>query len=230
MQPHIRRSQLVTAHLTAVLALAAAAASADTTFWINDSDSNAGSSGIGVLDPLGGTGYIWGRPDGDETLLNLSLNLVSDSASVSLTGVNVLNPVIVYPMGLPKSVVRYEFDSSGVAALDAITGFGGFSINHLERVGVGMGPRTGADADPPLLPPKGVRDPNYDAVNDAFLIASFAYNVVGDARDAGLWLQIGADGLNNVGGRSEDVNVVFGSPNDPALNGETGRKQNGYPF
>ncbi|MFV2067844.1 MAG: PEP-CTERM sorting domain-containing protein [Pirellulales bacterium] len=221
MQPHIRRSQFVIAILAAMVSLPPVAGRADTMLWINDSDSNAGTPGIGVLNPRGSTAYLWGRPDGDETLLNLSLNLVSDSAAVSLTGVSVVNPVISPGIGFhAKAFVRHEFDSPGDIAADAITGFRGFTVTSAKRIGVGMGPLTGAGA------PNFFQDPNYDAVNDAFLIASFDYSVAGDAGDAGLWLQIGAFGLNNAGGRSEDVNVVFGNPNDPALNGEAGREQN----
>jgi len=193
----------------------------DTLFWINASSSDAGSPGIGSLDAAGGTGYIWGRPDGGETLADLSLNLVSDSAAVELTGVNTLNPVIAANVGFPpKDVVRYEFDSPGTVSASAATGFGGFSVTNQDRIGFGMGPNTGASA------PAGFQDPNYDVANDAFLIASFDYSTMGDVSNAGLWLQIGSNGLFNAGGRSADVNVVFGDLGDPALNGASDREVN----
>jgi len=207
--------------IVTMLALTAATAHADTLFWINGSGGSAGSPGIGSLDAAGGTGYIWGRPDGGETLANLSLNLVSDSAAVELTGVNTLNPVIATGVGFPpKDVVRYEFDSPGTVSASAATGFGGFSVTNKDRIGAGMGPNTGASA------PAGFQDPNYDVANDAFLIASFDYSTSGDASNAGLWLQLGANGLTNAVGRSADVNVVFGDAADPALNGETDREVN----
>lgn len=200
--------------LVTALALTAGTVQADTFFWINGSDSDGGDPGIGQLDASGGTGYIWARPDAEKTLANLSLNLVSDSAAVELTGVNVINPVMSQSGFPPKDVVRWEFDSPGNVAADAITGFGGFTVTSGDRIGAGIGPFTTSI------------DPQYDADSNAWLIASFDYNVAGDASNAGLWLQIGSNGANNAGERSADLNVVFGDPSDPALNGEADREVN----
>jgi len=165
---------------------------------------------------------IWAQTDpaeGDNQLLNVSLNLVSsDPNVVDWHSIDFLNPVLVPQSGFPpKDVVRFEFvnDSSSNPPLEAdangdLVGASGFSVTGKERTGAGIGGLTTG------------LDPDFNSDTGAFLLAR-AHGWIAHPGHTDLNLQIGENGLNYNGERSSDVTVVFGdSVNDP-LNGEADR-------
>jgi hypothetical protein len=202
-----------------VLVLTVASANA-TNFWISSSNTSsappANAAAIPTL-PNSGTMYVWGKVDPDKTLLNWSM-IVETSApgAINFTSVDVLNPVlgvISFPPP-PKNILRYEFTNEPApdAGNQSITNFQGFSVANTAAIGAGLGAFTSA------------QDPNYDAVNDSWLMAAISYSAAG-AANADVYLKIGTNGLNNQGASSADTNVIFGALTDAALNGGTGREQ-----
>ena len=84
-----------------------------------------------------------------------------------------------------------------------------------DAVGAGFG------ADTTALP-----DSDYDPQNNSWRIATLHYTTrVADFSHTDIYLTIGENGINNVGGDSSDTEVIFGDSDDSPLNGEDGRGQ-----
>jgi hypothetical protein len=191
-----------------------------TNFWISPSNtSSAPPANAGAIPtlPNSGTMYVWGKVDPDKTLANWSLIIETSAAgAINFTSVDVLNPVlgVVQFPPPPKNILRYEFvnEPAPAGGGQSIMNFQGFTVANSAAIGAGIGPFTTA------------QDPNYDAVNDSWLLASIPYSAAGGA-NADIYLKIGTNGLNNQGGSSADTNVILGALTDPALNGGSGREQ-----
>ncbi len=198
--------------------------------WLSDVGTVGGGAAQGVPNLGVGAGagelYIWGRPDADETLKNMSLNIrSSNDAVLDFTEVIMDNPLLAAnPFG--PDIYRFEFiadtpEGSVLPAVDpdSLSNFQGFTVAGTERGGVGMGPAVqGADTF-------------YDAAIDAFRIATVKFNVTG-AMDSmtELWLQIGSNGANLDGKGSAQTEFVFGDPQDPPLNADTDRNMDSATF
>ena len=168
-----------------------------------------------------GTIFVWARPDSGETLLNWSLRLLSSDSSIltfTSSSVESLNPILG-DTGTPDfdDIVRWEFVDEPTGDSSSITDIQGVNIFQVDRTGVGIGPdNTGTPYS----------DSFYDSVNDAFLLSQIDYTLTGTLGQTNLFLQIGEQGLNNLGQTSSQTSAVLGDLTDlPALNGESGRMQ-----
>lgn len=175
--------------------------------------------------------FIWGRPDEGKTLAGpqagLSLNAVSsDESAIWFVDATVENPRLAEPNPpfQPNPIDRYEFPSTPIFVGDPdpddsqpkgvrVTNIGGATVTSAEITGAGLGPNV-ADFDP-----------TYDAENDAWLIGSI-HLMPKKPGHFDIFLQIGQNGLNNVGEASIDTNVVFGALSDAPLNGNNDRQRN----
>jgi hypothetical protein len=150
--------------------------------------------------------FLWARPDAGQTLSNVSLNVTSSDATILD-----FHQVLLHepsPSGLPR--FEYKFDSAGASGLptvpiqtspaDRIDGFQGFTVDTNAAVGLNPG-----NADDVLLVPA------------AWLLGTI--EVVATATGStDLFLQLGDNGLNNLGetalvqsvtlGRSDDVTYL----------------------
>jgi PEP-CTERM motif-containing protein len=204
----------------AILTMTAVGAHAQTHIWL----SNVGTVGAGVsqsVPELGvGAGanqiHLWGTIEPEQTMKNLSFNIRSTTDAVlDFTNVTMYNPIVA--SGPSGDVLRYQFlsDSASVPPVapaavdpDSISNFQGFTVTA-QTTGMGQ---SAID----------LGDPFYDPTANAFLIATVDYNVVGPQGSmTELFLQIGGNGANLDGLGSIDTLIVFGNPNDPALNSET---------
>lgn len=210
--------------ILALLGMAASTAQANMLVWINDPATAASVSDQPTINAgAGSTGNvfeIWARPEADMTLANVSMNVVSSNAAVlNFTDVEVLNPVlgrITFPPPA-KDILRYEFVNDPAPGVDPdqITNFGGFSVTNAAAIGAGMGPDTAS------------LDSGYSAALDAFHIANVTYSVTGaNGSSTDIFVQIGPNGINNAGGSSSQLNIVFGNAADPALNANDNRGVN----
>ncbi|MFV2069074.1 MAG: FG-GAP repeat protein [Pirellulales bacterium] len=195
-----------------VLAMTAGTAEA-TSIWLSTSDVASPLGEVPLVESATGTKdqmiHIWARPDTDKTLSAWSLNLRStNDGVVKFTNAEVINPLLS-ALGDPLPVARYASASGkeSVVNPNLIQQLQGFSFPVPGLMGAGIGPAT------KLL------DPFYSSANDAWLLASVTYDVIGPG-STDLFLQIGANGILNRGERTRDQNVIFGNPRDPALNGE----------
>jgi hypothetical protein len=176
------------------------------------------ASAVPTLEPyLGGSGtiYIWGRPDTDESLENVSLNLVSDTSGViQFTSATVFNEP--WPIGMP-TMTRFEFvdDSTedpplpiSANRVNGITGLRVFDDGPYPAVGIGN-----------------IADPLYSPTNTSWLIAAVDYDALasGENAETHLFLEIGAIGMNHIGQLTDECYVVFGDATDGALNAEIQR-------
>jgi hypothetical protein len=170
-----------------------------------------------VFEPFVGTVqtvYIWGRPDAGKSLENLSLNLVA--ATLPVAEAIVFTNVTLYNDPFPASSTRrfeYVDDSSASPPLpiepnriDGIEGlriFGGASY-----VGIGSG-----------------ADPDYSAVNSAWLIGEVSYIVfpTGVGTVTQLFLEVGAIGLNHTGEATTAADVILGHATEEPLNAHDDR-------
>ncbi len=205
--------------VVAILAVAATTAQA-TNIWLSESGT---SSPLGEMPNIGMDKttaphigdhiwlWIWGRPDEGKTLANYHVEAdVTDHVVLWPTDAEIQNPFLGNTGDpLNKDIFRHEFtavngpDASGVDIR-------GFSVSDDQVIGAGLGPNT-----------QGV-DPGYDPANDAWLLGSVHF-VVHRPGHAHVVLAIGDRGINNDGESSEETSVVFGSPNNPPLNGEFDR-------
>ena len=185
-----------------------------TNFWLSPSNASsappADVSGIPRV-PSSGSVYLWGQTDPDETLQNWSLHVHTGNPGViNFTGVDVLNPKLGETIfdEPPKDVLRYEIIHEPEPTSDgqSLRHMRGLTVANENVIGVGIGPGAAT------------LDPFYDAVNNSWLLAEITYEAIGLGR-TDLWLQIGANGLNNSGGGGGDIDVIFGALTDPALNG-----------
>lgn len=163
--------------------------------------------------------YIWGRPEEGETLRNLSLNVRSTTNTVlDFTEVVMDNPLLVSGT-FGEDFFRYSAVNDSVDGIllpsidpDGFANFGGFTLTRPFNPGVGIGPAT-TDLDP-----------LYDAVADAFRIATVAFDVAGPFDSTTeLFLQIGVNGANLDGKGHAETLIVFGDPQDPPLTAATDR-------
>jgi hypothetical protein len=169
----------------------------------------ASAAAVPVLEPyIGGSTsvYIWGRPDAGKSLVNLSLNLFSDTPNViSFTGVTLFNPSFGTPV-----VNRFEFvdDSNQTPPLpisanriDSIEGLQVFNPGPILAVGIGS-----------------VADPRYTAPSN-WLIAQVTYNTLaaGENSETHLYLEIGPVGMNHAGEGTGAHTVIFGDALDTAI-------------
>jgi hypothetical protein len=191
--------------------------------WLSSSDEASPLGEVPLVESTTGATdqrlYIWARPDAESTLLHWSLNLrSSEDGVIELKNVQVHNPDLVPPGTQLRDIRRHEFLLDGkevVINRNLIAGMGAYSIANEAWIGAGLGSSTAG------------ADPLYNSQHDAFLLASVTYDVIGPGT-AEFYLQIGASGIVNLGGESEDQNVVFGDPSDPALNaGGSGRRHSG---
>ena len=238
-----REKTVIFRALMVATAVAASATSVVATeIWL----SPVGSVGVGSSPPTNaddiptiihnvnqsaGTLFLWGRPASGKTLANWSFRIAStapDVISLSQTAIEPFNPVLgATDPPLIRDLVRWEFVNEPSARVDATTGdtvlsgeLQGFSISQTLRMGVGIGPdSTGIS----------LTDPFYDADNDAWLMGQVDYTIHELVGNAELFVQIGAEGINNLGalpGQLEDsanVDVILGAQSDSALNGSTDR-------
>lgn len=174
--------------------------------------------------------HVWARPDPGKTLASWSLNLKSTNNDViSFKSLVVHNPTkgdLVGPFGsIRKRYHRVADSFSSTSPVfretfqeDFIRDFMGFSVNYIfdspESVD-GVPELTGVYGDG-LNSAIGEFDELYDPVNDAWLLASVTYDVLGPGETA-LFLQVGSNGIANLGERTGDHRVVLGNPDDPAL-------------
>lgn len=195
--------------------------------WLSGSDAIPGGTFAGEAPLLiaapGSTGNavnVWARPDAGKTLRNWSLDLRSTNPGVlDFTSATVYNPQVGSIPSPPSSLDRWEFTTNGTIvapAADRIDNLSGFTITVGD---LGIGPATSTATNPPFSE----LDPLYDSVGDVWLLATVFYDILGTGT-TDLFLQIGANGINNDGGVSADIGVVFGALTDPALNGNTGRQ------
>ncbi|OHB75098.1 MAG: hypothetical protein A2W31_00365 [Planctomycetes bacterium RBG_16_64_10] len=200
-----------------------------TNIWLSDVGTVGGGVTIGVpeLEVLGaGELFIWTRPAQDQTLLNISLNVhTTTQGAIDLTGVTIYNPILAE--GVTTTTARYEYVKDSHASGDdaylrvdpeanpsRLQNFGGFSVFGLDKIGVGIGPNSTS------------LDAYYDAQADAWLLGALSYDVVGPpGSTTDLFLQIGNSGMTDSSMSSANVNVVFGSADDPALSALTQREQ-----
>ena len=157
--------------------------------------------------------YIWTRPDANKALIHWSLNVRSTvDGVIAFKDIEIYNPELVLPEPQPIEFRRYQYAIPGRRVIDnrnTATRFGGFSVVNGAVSGAGIGSFTSA------------YDPLYHAENDAFLLASLSYDVIGPG-STHLFLQIGDYGLVNAGEESRDQNVVLGDVDDPAINAGDG--------
>ncbi|MFV1968292.1 MAG: FG-GAP repeat protein [Pirellulaceae bacterium] len=199
--------------LFVALAMSAGAVQA-TNIWMSTSDIASPLGETPAIDLATGTVdqriHIWARPDEGKELTNWSLNLRSTTNNViEFTDVEVYNPVLREADGVLPRWVRHEFVNDGEEAIrnrNFIEGVAGFNFMNRDVVGAGLSSAT-----------KSV-DPFYDPINDAWLLASATFDVIGPGR-TDLFLQIGHNGIMNAGEDTGDHYVVFGNLNDPQLNG-----------
>jgi hypothetical protein len=208
--------------ILAVLGMAASTVNANTLFWISGSNTAPGVSEQPSLN-ASGTGnkfYIWGRPEEGKTLRNMSLNVVStNDAALNFTDIEVINTLlgqITFPPP-PKDIRRFEFvNDPAPGSPDQFVNFGGFSVTDAGPIGAGMGADTAS-----------LEGENYNEASNAFLIAAVTYDAVGAmGSSTDIFLQVGPNGINNVGGSSSDLNVIFGLASDPPLNANDNRQVN----
>ncbi len=192
-----------------------------TNIWLSTSDVGSALGEVPFVESDTGHRdqriHVWARPDPEKTLRSWSLNLRSTNEGViELTGIEVLNPVLAEPGLAGKPVARYELtgDEDQIVNPNLIQDLTGFSALNVDVQGAGIGPAT-----------KPV-DPFYDPVNDAWLLASATYDVVGPGQTE-LFLQIGSNGIVNQNEETGDQYVVFGDAGDPALNAES-QKHGGH--
>ncbi len=209
----------------ALLLVFPVAAAQGTNIWLSTESAIPPGSAAGEVPDIHHVGpgeagqlHIWLRPDSEKNFTDFSLNVRStNEAVIDFTQVALNNPVLWEVAGFTRSRFQVTYDSDDGLPIetnpDAINGIMGFSIFPQGDDGWGMGP-------------KAVRfgDPFYDAVNDAFLLATVDYVTTG-AGSTDLFLQIGEWGVNNDGERSTENWVVFGDLSDPPLNGENDREQ-----
>lgn len=218
-----------------VILLIAATGTFASEVWLSDVGTVGGGASQGVPDlnvaPGANTLYIWARPDAEETLKNVSLNLrSSNDAVLDFTEVIMDNPMIAEnPFG--PDIFRYEFiadtpEGSVVPAVDpdSLDNFQGFTVASTQRAGLGMGPAAIADPNDPA-------DPHYDPATDAFRLATVNFDVTGsEGSMTELWLQIGTNGANLEGKGSAETLFVFGDPQDPPLNADSDRNTDSATF
>jgi hypothetical protein len=203
--------------LTAALVLATAGPSqASVNFWLSGiGTTDPGSSfpasvdTVPLLEPyIGGASsvYIWGRPDAGKSLVNLSLNLMSETPNViSFTSVTLFNP----SFGMP-AMNRFEFvDDSNQSPplpitanrIDSIEGFQVFNPGPTEAVGIGS-----------------ASDSLYASPNN-WLIAQVTYNALatGENSETSLYLEIGPVGMNHAGEGTGAHSVIFGDALDTPI-------------
>jgi len=217
------RVYLLSGFLVAASAVSTHASEVASEIWLSD----VGTVGSGVAQGVpnlklrdgANTIYIWGRPQEDETLQNLSLNIRSTNDVVlDFTEVIMDNPFLTTnPVGLEVSRFTVVVDTPQGSVTpnvdpDSLVNFQGVIFLSI-RPTAGMGP-VATDFDP-----------LYDAVADAFRIATVNFNVVGNRGiTTELFLQIGPNGANLLSKSSNETPIVFGDPNDPPLNANTERE------
>lgn len=160
--------------------------------------------------------FIWGRPDAEKTLGAIDLRIVSSNREVlDFTGATFHSPLIGQAEFSSKDMRRFEFALNPVMSdpSSVVERIGGFSVTNEASIGAGIGPGSTAT------------DPLYDTEADAWLLGTVTYDVIGSG-STNLFLQIGNNGLLYKGGRSSEVDIVFGGGADQALNGKTDRMVN----
>jgi hypothetical protein len=109
----------------------------------------------------------------------------------------------------PKNILRYEFTNDSANAdlgMDALRGMQGFSVANQTTIGAGLG----FDFDPLL-------------VDGSWRLGSIHWKAHRPGH-IGIFLEIGANGLNNAGQSSAQTSVVFGDSEDNPLNGNDDRQ------
>lgn len=156
--------------------------------------------------------HIWGRPDTGAVMQNFSLNLRSSNTSaLEFTDVDIYNNTVGHQ--------RYEYifepiPTAAPSNPDFVRGIQGFTVLTDAGIFKGWGPSFGT------------ADPHYDSnsARNAGLIATVDFNVTGAVgADSSLFLQIGANGMNQVNQSSAAANVVFGRLTDAPRNADTQR-------
>lgn len=202
-----------TKRLTAILLLlvTAASASGQMSFWLSTSGDVNNGSEIGETPsiewPRGGSGeiYIWAKPETDKTLENFSLNIVSTSE----TAIE-FDSAVIANEGRFGSVFDTNHDldiaDQGICVFPApphgVWGLTGLSIDPDSG--------TGLNAAAPGA------DPNYDASNKTWLLATIGYTALENG-STDLFLEVGQIGMNYEGETASSMNVRLGSVADPVL-------------
>jgi hypothetical protein len=200
--------------VAALVVLCATTANA-TNMWLSLSGDGSPAGEVPmVMQGIGDEGwlYIWARPDQGQILQNFSLNATADHSDIIwFTAGHVDNPLLgvqSFPPP-PKNILRYEFTNDSANAdlgMDALRGMQGFSVANQTTIGAGLG----FDFDPLL-------------VDGSWRLGSIHWKAHRPGH-IGIFLEIGANGLNNAGQSSAQTSVVFGDLEDNPLNGNNDRQ------
>jgi hypothetical protein len=157
--------------------------------------------------------YIWGRPDAEKKLANISLNLVADTPGViQFTTAHLYNPSFG-PDTMLRRRFEYEDDSSPFPLSDPPIPPMLIAPNGIEGI---EGLTVLNDDDIPAVGVGDLADSLYDSMNNSWLIAEVTYNVLatGEGAETHLFLEIGPIGMNHTGESTAAHSVIFGDATD----------------
>jgi hypothetical protein len=148
---------------------------------------------------LGGSIYIWARPEVGQTLKNWSLNLVVSNNSI----INSMSSV-VYKNDV-TGATRWQSWGEPTTTSTQLKNIAGLKQTN---VGQGIGPATQST------------DKYYNSAHTAWLMARVDYTLKSFTGFAtsDLFLQIGSLGMTNTTGTTSDVDAIFGHDDDISLN------------
>ena len=210
---------LLTAISTATLFAEDCPVDGTTHFWLSPLAAESPFGEVPLINVSdGSTVYIWGRPEGRQTIRDLSLDLNSTpSTAIQFVSAAVDNPNL--DKSGDKPAFRYEHTPPPTRITsDRVTSIQGFTVAETERLGQGFGL---ANSD---------NDAFYSELTNTWRVGAVGFTVgSAGAETSSLFLQIGINGINGVNSSGESTpvfDVVFGDPNDEALCTIDHRRQN----
>ena len=173
-----------------------------THIWLSPAATSPGFAEVPVLNQTApATLYVWARLPADETLTDISLNLVTSETAVFASAM-LDNPSLGTVAGQPLK--RFEHVPVPIVG-DQIVELQGFTLLNIDATGQGIGSSTLAT------------DPLYDSAANAWRLGSV---VLSSTASTEVFLQVGKNGLQGIDGNDEVspfVGVVFGDASDGAL-------------